>query len=69
MIDRLVLGVALAIVGWNGLFPEPPPIVTPLMLKEKAKTKSISGVCDRKRGQKQSESVKNMCKRWEARRA
>ena len=65
MIDRLILGVALSVVGWNGLFPEPPKPVTPLELKQKAKMKSISGVCERKRGQKQSESVKNMCRRWE----
>ena len=34
MIDRLIVGVALSVVGCNGLFPEPS---IPLTLKEKAK--------------------------------
>jgi hypothetical protein len=42
------------------MFPEPP---TPLTLKEKAKMKSVSAVCERKG--KQSKTVKQMCKRWE----
>jgi hypothetical protein len=64
MIDRLIVGAVLSFVGWNGLFPDPPPPVTPLMLKQKAKMKSISGVCERKNGQKQSGRVKDMCRRW-----
>ena len=65
MLDRLILGAVLFVVGCNGLFPEPPPAPTPLTLKQKAKMKSVSGVCDRKKGQKQSETVKQLCKRWE----
>jgi hypothetical protein len=65
MIDRIILSVTLFVVGCNGLFPEPPPAVTPLTLKQKAKMKSVSGVCERKNGQKQSETVKQLCKRWE----
>jgi hypothetical protein len=65
MIDRLILGVALSVVGWNGLFPESPKPVTHLELRQKAKMQSISGICERKRKQKQSESVKSMCRRWE----
>ena len=65
MLDRLILSAVLTTVGFNGLFPDPPPPPAPLMLKQKAKMKSISGVCERKRGQKQSESVKSMCRRWE----
>jgi hypothetical protein len=62
MIDRLILSAVLGTVGFNGLNPEPP---TPLTLKEKAKMKSVSAVCERKKGQKQSETVKQLCKRWE----
>jgi hypothetical protein len=65
MIDRLILGVVLSVVGCNGLFPEPPPAPTPLTLKQKAKMKSVSGVCERKKGQKQSKTVQQLCKRWE----
>ena len=64
MIDRLILGVVLSVVGCNGLFPAPPPPVTPLTLKEKAKMKSVSAVCERKG--KQTKTVKKMCKRWGA---
>ena len=60
MIDRLILSAVLGTVGFNGMFPEPP---TPLTLKEKAKMKSVSAVCERKG--KQSKTVKQMCKRWE----
>jgi hypothetical protein len=63
MIDRLILSAVLSTVGFNGLNPEPP---TPMTLKEKAKMKSVSAVCERKG--KQSETVKQLCKRWEAQR-
>lgn len=69
MIDRLVLGVALAVVGWNGLFTEPPTPPTAFSLQQKAKARSISEVCERKSKQKQSKTVQKMCKRWESRRA
>ena len=65
MLDRLILSAVLSTVGFNGLFPEPP---TPLTLKEKAKMKSVSAVCERKKEQKQSETVKQLCKRWEVQR-
>ena len=68
MIDRLIVGAVLSFVGWNGLFPDPPPPVTPLMLKQKAKMKSVSAVCERKKGQKQSKTVQQLCKRWEVQR-
>jgi hypothetical protein len=65
MIDRLILSAVLSTVGFNGLFPDPPPPVTPLTLKEKAKMKSVSAVCERKKKQKQSKTVQQLCKRWE----
>jgi hypothetical protein len=65
MIDRLILSAVLGTVGFNGIFPDPP---TPLTLKEKAKMKSVSAVCERRKEQKQSEAVKQLCKRWEVQR-
>jgi hypothetical protein len=62
MIDRLILSAVLGTVGFNGMFPDPP---TPLTLKQKAVYKSVSAVCERKKEQKQSEAVKQLCKRWE----
>jgi len=64
MIDRLILSAVLGTVGFNGLFPDPPPPPAPLTLKQKAKNKSVSAVCERKRGQKQSKTVREMCNRW-----
>jgi hypothetical protein len=58
MIDRLILSTVLGTVGFNGLFPEPPPTLT---LKQKAKKKSISEMCDRKL---KSKKTKDLCKRW-----
>ena len=61
MIDRLIVGAVLSFVGWNGLFPDPPQPITPLMLKQKAKEKSISAMCDRKT---KSKTAKDLCRRW-----
>jgi hypothetical protein len=61
MIDRLILSVAMAVTGWNGLFPEPPAVQGPLttkQLKQKAKERQLSAICQRKKGQKQSKTVK-----------
>jgi len=58
MIDRLIISAVLGTVGFNGLFPEPPPTLT---LKQKAKERSISNMCDRK---SKSKAVKDLCKRW-----
>jgi len=58
MIDRLILSAVLGTVGFNGLFPDQPP---PLTLKQKAKARSISAMCDRK---PKSSAAKDLCKRW-----
>jgi hypothetical protein len=58
MIDRIILSVVLGTVGFNGFFPEPPPTLT---LKQKAKERSISAMCNRKQ---KSKAVKDLCKRW-----
>jgi hypothetical protein len=61
MIDKLILSAVLGTVGYNGLFPDPPPPVTPHMLRVQAKEKSISGMCDRK---PKSKAAKDLCRRW-----
>jgi hypothetical protein len=61
MIDRLIVGVVLSIVGWNGLHPAEPVPMTPAQLQVKAKDESISKICNKK---KKSEKVKRLCKKW-----
>jgi len=58
MIDRLIVSALLSVTGYNGLFPDPPPTLT---LKQKAKERSISEMCDRK---SKSKKTKDLCKRW-----
>lgn len=55
MIDRLVLSMALIATGWDGLYPDPPT------LKQKAKERSISAMCAKK---KQSPQAKEICRKW-----
>jgi hypothetical protein len=59
MIDRLILSAVLGTVGWNGLNPEP---LVPMTLQAKAKYKSVSAVCAKK---KKTLKVKELCKKWE----
>jgi hypothetical protein len=47
MLDRLILGVVLSVVGCNGLFSEPTPPVEKT-LKQKAKERQQSEICLRK---------------------
>lgn len=58
MIDKIILSAVLGMVGFSGLFPDPPPTLT---LKQKAKEKSISAMCDRNPKSKQA---KELCRRW-----
>lgn len=62
MIDRLILSAVLGTVGLNGLFPDPPLPPTPLSLQQKARNKSVSAVCNKK---KKTKTVKQLCERWE----
>ena len=59
MIDKIILSAVLGTVGFNGLFPAPPP---PLTLQQKAKESSKSAVCNKSK--KQSKTVKELCERW-----
>lgn len=62
MFDRLILSAALGTIGWNGLYPDPPAPPTSMSLQAKAKYKSVSAVCAKK---KKTKTVKQLCKRWE----
>jgi hypothetical protein len=66
MIDRLILGVVLSVVGWNGLFPAPTPPVTPKTLKAKSKRtiSKVKSVLSARQKQNQSKTVQRICKRW-----
>jgi len=61
MIDRLILSAALGITGLNGLYPAEPVPMTASQLQVKAKERSISKLCAKK---KKSETVKEICTRW-----
>jgi hypothetical protein len=52
------------VMGVRNLYPiEPEPILlTPMQLREKVKQKSVSDIC--KKNKKQSNTVKDLCKRW-----
>jgi hypothetical protein len=63
MIDRLILSAVLGITGWNGLYPAEPPPLTASQLQVKAKHKSVSDLCAKKR---KSQKVKEICQRWES---
>ena len=62
MIDRLIIGVVMGVSGWINLFPDTPKPLTPWQLQVKAKEKSVSEVCQKRK--KQSKTVKQLCKRW-----
>lgn len=65
MISRTILLGLLGLIGLRNLYPaEPEPIVlTAEQVREKAKHRSVSDVCSRKK--KQSKTVQDLCKRWE----
>ena len=62
MIDRLVLAAVMGVTGWHGLYPNTLNPLTSIELREKAKHKSISKVCDKPR---KSKAVKELCAKWE----
>jgi len=61
MIDKLILSAVLSVIGFNGLFPDKPQLLTPMQLQVKAKEKSITDMCNRKPKGKQA---KDLCRRW-----
>lgn len=64
MISRVILMGIFGVMGVRNLYPiEPEPILlTPMQLREKVKQKSVSDIC--KKNKKQSNTVKDLCKRW-----
>ena len=61
MIDRLILSAVLGTAGWHGLYPDPPQPPTASQLIVKAREKSVSNVCAKK---KKTNKVKELCERW-----
>lgn len=62
MLDRLILGAVMGISGWTTLFHDTPKPLTPWQLQVKAKEKSVSEVCQKRK--KQSKTVQKLCKKW-----
>jgi len=58
--DRLILALILSVTGWYGLLPPEP--LTSSQLRQLAKQKSVSKVCDKPR---KTKAVKELCKKWE----
>jgi hypothetical protein len=52
------------VMGVRNLYPTAPEpiLLTPMQLREKVKQKSVSDIC--KKNKKQSNTVKDLCKRW-----
>ena len=58
--DRLIFALILIVASWHGLLlPEP---LTSSQLRQIAKQKSISKVCDKPR---KTKTVKELCAKWE----
>ena len=51
-----------ALCFWLASFALPKPPLTPSQLQVKAKEKSVSAVCEKRK--KQSKTVKQLCKKW-----
>jgi hypothetical protein len=65
--DRLLVAVVCCWLGVTGLLPaDPPKPLTTAQLQAKAKQKSISNVC---KGKRKSQTVKDLCRRWESQNA
>ena len=62
MFDRLLVAAVCGWLGVAGLLPDPP--LTPAQMQAKAKRAQTSEICERK---KKSKTVREMCRRWEAR--
>lgn len=66
MISRVILCVMMGGVGLNGMFPEPPVLLTAKQIQQKGKQRSVSNMCQKK---KKSKTVKDFCRRWESQNA
>jgi len=64
VISRVILMGIFGVMGVRNLYPtDPEPtVLTPMQLREKVKQKSVSDIC--KKNKKQSNTVKDLCKRW-----
>jgi hypothetical protein len=60
MLDRLIFALILSFTGLYGLLPLEP--LTSSQLRQVAKQKSVSKVCDKPR---KTKAVKELCRKWE----
>ena len=60
MLDRLILAMSMTVAGFYGLLPPEP--LTSQQLRQVAKQKSVSKVCDKPR---KTKAVKELCRKWE----
>ena len=60
----IMRAIVLGLIGLNGVLPPEP--LPPMSLQARAKYKSVSAVCAKK---KKSKAVQDLCKRWEKRNA
>lgn len=61
MISRVILMGIFGVMGLRNLYPPEPTVLTPVQLRERAKQKSISEMCNKK---SKSKTTKGLCKRW-----
>jgi hypothetical protein len=65
VISRILMSATIALIGLNGLFPDPPaePVaLTASQIMAKGKQRSISNLCAKK---KKSKKVQQICSKWE----
>jgi hypothetical protein len=58
--DKLIFALILSFTGLHGLLPSEP--LTSSQLRQVAKQKSVSKVCDKPR---KTKAVKELCRKWE----
>jgi len=58
MTDRLLIAMACGLIGWNGLFPPPPTLLT---LREKMIERQHAKICAKK---KLKQRTKQLCRNW-----
>ena len=58
----LAVGTLLSVIGVNGLIPNNPQPLNAKQMQAKAKHKSVSDMCAKKR---KSKKAQELCERWE----
>lgn len=66
MISRFIFCAVVGGVSWSSTYPATPKPLTAAQMQAKAKYKSVSNLCAKK---KKSKTVKELCQRWETQNA